>query len=72
MSDLELISNEDLKFEVYPQSVGGQQVGSPRGLKVTHKPSGLIVISDCQRSQYRNRELAKEMFAAALTSKCYR
>lgn len=68
----DIIQNEDLEYETYPKSVGGQQVGVPNGLKITHKPSGLIVISDCQRSQHRNRELAKEMLAAALTSKWYR
>ena len=68
----ELIKNEDLEYEVYPKSVGGQQVGIPHGLKVTHKPSGLIVISDYCRSQHRNRELAKEMILAGLTSKWFR
>lgn len=61
-----------LLTESYPPSAGGQHVGSSRGLKVTHIPSGLIVICDTERSQHRNLAIAKDMIMGGLTSPYYR
>lgn len=74
MSELkELIDPKDLKIESYPViSPGGQHVGVIRtGVKVTHIPTGLIAISDCERSQIKNRNLAMSMINFALNQLNY-
>lgn len=64
----ELIDPKDLKIEPYPiTSSGGQHVSVVRsGIRVTHIPTGLIAISDCERSQVKNRNLATSMINFAL------
>jgi peptide chain release factor 2 len=55
-------------IEYYPpRNAGGQHVGFPTGIKITHIPSGLIAICDMERSQMRNKETAMRMIAAGLT-----
>lgn len=74
MSELkELIDPKDLKIEPYPVSPpGGQHVGVIRtGIKVTHVPTGLTAISDYERSQVRNRNLAMSMINFALNQLNY-
>ena len=74
MSELkELIDPKDLKIESYPViSPGGQHVSVVRtGARVTHVPTGLIAISDCERSQVRNRNLAMSMINFALNQLNY-
>lgn len=74
MSELkELIDLKDIKIEPYPVvPPGGQHVGVTRtGAKVTHVPTGLIAISDCERSQVRNRNLAMSMINFALNQLNY-
>jgi protein subunit release factor A len=62
------IPAEDLKIEAWPpRGQGGQQVGSPNGVKVTHLPTGTVAIVDCGRSQHTNRIIAMDMILAALT-----
>ena len=59
---------EHLKIE--PSSVnpkGGQQVSIPSaGIRITHIPTGLVVISDYERSQTKNKNLALKMMEAGL------
>lgn len=51
---------KDCKFEMYPKPVeGGMQTGKmPTGIKAIHVPTGLAVICNSERDQYRNRETA--------------
>lgn len=62
------MNESDLKIETYPViSSGGQHVSVVRsGVKVTHLPTGLIAISDCERSQLRNKNLAMGMIEYGL------
>ena len=62
------MNESDLKIESYPVvSPGGQHVGVVRsGVKVTHVPTGLIVISDCERSQLKNKNVAMGMIEYGL------
>lgn len=55
-------------IEHYPTTkIGGQHVGKvSAGIKVTHKPSGLIAICDIERSQTKNRDIAIAMIEAGL------
>ncbi len=68
------IPSEDLQWEVWPpRQTGGQQVGTgPRGVKVTHIPSGLVAIADIGHSQHRNRSVALDMLMGGLTSPHFR
>lgn len=65
---------EDVTVEPYPsRREGGQHVGvGPNGIKITHEASGLIAISDADRSQHRNRAIAMDMLLGGLTSPHYR
>ena len=66
----DVIDPTDLKVEIWPPVViGGQQVGTgPHGVKVTHEPTGITVTVDVGRSQHRNRMIALDALAGALTS----
>jgi hypothetical protein len=69
----DLLRDEDLKIEIWrPGPPGGQHVGTDRGLKVTHLPSGLIAVCDNERSQHRNKSIALDMILGGLTSKHFR
>ena len=63
------MKSEDLKVELaYPRHPGGQSVGMPRSdIKVTHLPSGNVVIVGSERSQRQNRDLAVSMIEWMLT-----
>lgn len=51
-----------------PREKGGQHVGTgPHGVKLTHRPTGLVVCCDIGRSQHYNREIAIDMILSALT-----
>lgn len=62
------MSEADLKIETYPvASPGAQHVSVVRsGVKVTHVPTGLIAISDCERSQLKNKNVAMGMIEYGL------
>lgn len=62
------LNESDLKIEPYPVvSPGGQHVSVVRtGIKVTHVPTGLIAISDCERSQMKNKNVAVQMIEYGL------
>jgi peptide chain release factor 2 len=60
---------DDLQIEhAYARPPGGQHVGMPPlDIKVTHLPSGNIVIVGSERSQKQNRDLAISMIEWMLT-----
>ena len=67
------IPAEDLKVEIYDSKpAGGQHVGVPHGVKVTHLPTGLIAIAQSERSQHRNRSIAIDMILGGITSPHFR
>jgi len=49
---------EQYAWPIVPR--GGQHVGMRCGVLVVHKPTGLAVVCESERSQYRNREIAVE------------
>lgn len=55
-------------IEYYPpRNAGGQHVGVVRtAIKVTHLPTGLIAISECERSQLKNKNIAMGMIEYGL------
>jgi len=59
---------EHLKIETLdPTPKGGQHVGIiPRGVKVTHIPTGLFASCSVERSQMRNRDVCLEMIEYGL------
>jgi protein subunit release factor A len=66
MSDLIPLS-DDFKVEMYDPHKGGQHVGTPRGVRVEHLPTGTIAIVQSCQSSHRNRIIAQRMILAALT-----
>lgn len=58
---------QDVEIGMWPEpATSGQHVGMPKGVKVTHKPTGIIVICDTERSQHANRQKALDFIARAL------
>lgn len=78
MSDAEnpraavFIPADHLAVSLWPERKGGQQVGTPSGVRVEHLPSGLVACVNTDRSQYRNRAIALDMILGGLTSSSYR
>lgn len=69
----DLIAPDELAFSTYnPRPPGGQQVGTPSGVKAEHLPTGTIAIVQTHRSQHKNREIAVRMIEAALTDPDFR
>lgn len=59
---------EDLRVEIYPPRVkGGQYVSFPVGIKLTHIPTGIIVIYNEEKSQHKNKERALEILEEKLS-----
>ena len=57
----------DWKFEVWPEPPKtGMRVGMPRGVKVTHIPTGMVETCDSERSAHANRDKAINALAARL------
>lgn len=68
-----MIPHDELQCDLWPpREQGGQHTGCwQRGIKLTHIPSGIVVIVEHARSQHLNRRIALDAMEGALTSPGY-
>ena len=67
--DIELdINPDDIKMDVYRASgAGGQHINkTSSAVRLTHIPTGIVVASQVERSQYQNRDVAMKMLMSKL------
>ena len=62
------IRPEDIEMQVYRSSgAGGQHINkTSSAVRLIHKPTGIVVASQVERSQYQNRDVAMNMLISKL------
>lgn len=62
------MNESNLQIETWPpHKIGGQNVGViSTGVKIEHLPTGIVAISNAERSQHKNKKVAMEMIRSGL------